>query len=147
MDLSAYLQNAVAAGRRETFEKSDQLTLGEIISKCEAIQAASVREKEPSVQFDFEYIVPSGIDSWRGSYNELCIHFSVDGTAPKLSDFIKMLKDAVGKEFTGYKGGEFTMTRHTPVWVANYGNSGNTAVIDVVDGGYFVMLVTGYREF
>lgn len=32
------------------------------------------------------------------------------------------------KEFTGWKGGEFTMDESTPVWVANAGNSGNTGL-------------------
>lgn len=62
------------------------------------------------------------------------------------SEFLKMLKETVGKEFTGYKGGEFTMDENTPIWVANYGNSGNTAVIDVIDEDYKIILVTGLRE-
>ena len=65
----------------------------------------------------------------------------------KVSEFLKMLKECIGKEFYGYKGGTFRMNKHTPVWVANYGRSGSTAVIEVVDNGYEVILITGWREY
>jgi hypothetical protein len=39
------------------------------------------------------------------------------------------------------------MNENTPIWVANDGHSGNTAVIDVVDDGYQVILITALREF
>ncbi len=148
MDLQAYLDNAVRAARKDSFDRSDQLTLGEIISKCEAILAKGYKcsdDSEPEVVFDFEYMGPTGIDSWRGIYAELSLWFEADARMP-LSKFITLLKNAVGETYTGYKGGEYTMSRHTPVWVANYGNSGNTAVIEVVDAGYQVILITGYRE-
>lgn len=57
-----------------------------------------------------------------------------------------MLKECIGKTFTGYNGGDSTMHMGTPIWVANYSHSGNTAVIDVVDNGYVILLITGYRE-
>lgn len=57
-----------------------------------------------------------------------------------------MLRSAVGAAFEGYKGGVFTMSRHTPVWVANYGNAGNTAVVGVRDLGYLVIIETAYVE-
>lgn len=144
MDLQSYLDSVLKASRAETMAKSDQLTLGEIISRCEAIPSS---DSEPNVVYDFEYLHPVSIGSWRGSYSELALDFSDDNIEMKLSVFISILKDSVGHTFTGYKGGEFTMSRHTPVWVANYGNSGNTAVIDVVDNGYQIILMTGYREF
>lgn len=41
---------------------------------------------------------------------------------PTVSDFLAVLKLALGKYFVGYKGGDFTMGKTTPVWVANDGN-------------------------
>lgn len=64
-----------------------------------------------------------------------------------MTAFLQMLKGAVGKTFMGYKGGDFVMSRQTPVWVANYGDAGHTAVIGVVDDGYQVILITALREF
>ena len=122
--------------------------MGELILKCEAIAAKDYKRsggEAPWVEFDFCGARPVGMDSWRGIYAELAINFEFDGYT-HLPDFIKMLKEANGATFTGYKGGEFTMSRSTPVWVANYGKSGATAVIDVVDNGYQVILITGFRE-
>lgn len=146
MDLQTCLNNAVAASRQATLAESDQLTLGELILKLEPI-VEKQDEDEATVRFDFEYLYPNDVDSWRGSYSELALNFTTGGQEMKVSGFLKMLKDCIGKEFTGYKGGEFTMNKHTPIWVANYGNSGNTAVIDVVDNDYCIILITGYREF
>ena len=42
---------------------------------------------------------------------------------PKVKDFLKILKMSSGKYFVGYKGGDFTMGKPTPIWVANYGTS------------------------
>jgi hypothetical protein len=148
MDLQTYIDNAVKASRANTLANSDQLTLGELILKTEIIlKDLKGRNEEATVRYDFEYLFPTSIDSWRGSYNELALNYKSEGEEMSVSDFLQMLKDCIGKTFTGYKGGEYKMNRLTPVWVANYGRSGNTAVIDVVDAGWFVMLVTGYRQF
>ena len=149
MDLQTYLDSMVKAARADTFASSDQLSLGEIVSQCEAIQAKDYRRSdnsEPTVGFDFEYAHPTGIDSWRGVYAELALSFDFGGKEMSLSAFIEMCRSAIGQTFTGYKGGDYEMSRHTPVWVANYGNSGNTAVVGVLDLGYSVILLTGYRE-
>lgn len=145
MDIQKIMDNAVKAKRAESFKDSTQLTLGEIISKLEAIPERE--DDEATVCFDFEYLRPTSLDSWRGSYNELALGFSDDGQEPKLSDFIKHLKDAVGKEYEGYKGGEYTMSRHTPVWVANHGNAGSTSIVDILNNGYEVILITGRTEY
>lgn len=148
MDIQTYINKAMKADRALAMANSDQLTLGEILSKCEAIAKNDRGDKdEPCVQFDFEHLYPTDIDSWRGSYDELSLSFSSGFGEMKLSAFIELLTSAVGKEFTGWKGGEYIMNRHTPVWVANPGNSGNTAVVEVVDQGYVVTLMTAYREF
>jgi hypothetical protein len=53
-----------------------------------------------------------------------------------------MLTEAIGKTYTGYKGGEYVMGKVTPVWVANYGNcdpeefnsSAGVVGVSVLDG-------------
>lgn len=148
MDLQTYLGNAVKAARKETLANSDQLTLGELILKLKPIVEKNKGEEDmPTVRYDFEYLFPTSIDSWRGSYDELALNFQTEGQPMKADAFLQMLEETVGETFEGYKGGEFTMNKHTPVWVANYGNSGNTAVIEVVDNSYEVILITGYREY
>jgi len=152
MDLQTYLDNALLTQRSKALAKSDQLTLGELILKLEPIVEKQKQRKEDNldeatVRFDFEYLFPTELDSWRGSYSELALNFQTEGHELTVTEFYKMVNDAVGKEYTGYKGGEFTMTKRTPIWVANYGHSGNTALIDVVDNDYTILLITGYREF
>ena len=161
MDESKFVElihNQVETERAKRVSLSDQLTLGELIAKLEAIPIYwDKRDKdEKTVIFNFEYAIPICLDSWRGSYSELAInfdflgyeHFSeVEPKEMKITDFIKMLKEAIGKEYTGWKGGNFVMGKTTPLWVANDGNAGNTAVIGVIDNGYEVILETGRREY
>lgn len=135
------VNDAVASVRAAQLAASDQMTLGQIIDACKAIPA---RDDLQIVVFDFEYARPTSFNSWRGIYAELAITFSLEGHI-SLRDFIALADGADGDTFTGYKGGEFTMTRETPVWVANYGNAGSTAVVGVYDDGYQVVLMTAYR--
>lgn len=150
MDLQTMLTNAVDASRAQSLKNSPQVSLGELIAKLEGIAEAHkisrVEKAEAEVYFDFEYLHPTGISSWRGSYSELALEF--DGSKVyKLSEFIELLKSCIGKTFVGYKGGDFVMGKTTPVWVANYGNSGETGILGVKDNGYKVTLETGYCEY
>jgi len=126
-------------------DKSEQLSLGEMILKLEPIvekqkQRIAENKTEATVQYDFEYLYPTSINSWRGT--------DENGYKPMtVTEFLALLRGCVGKGFTGYKGGKFIMTKNTPVWVANFGNSGNTAVIDIIDNNYSVIIITGHREF
>lgn len=142
---------AMRVARDAAFNSSDQLSLGDLIDQCEAISAIGASRSDgspPEVAFDFGYFHPVEIDSWRGSYAELALTYADENTAPMtLPAFIEKLRWADGETFTGYKGGEFTMSRRTPVWVANYGQSGNTAVIGVIDNGYQVIITTGWRDY
>lgn len=152
MDIQTYLQNAAKAERQKKLAQSDQLTLGELILKLEPIVAKQKdRETIAEVVFDFEYLFPIKFSSWRGSYDELALTFTSRDDSNKephkVTEFLELCKQTIGKTFEGWKGGEFTMSKITPVWVANAGNSGNTALIDVVDNDYDVILITGYREY
>lgn len=41
--------------------------------------------------------------------------------SPTAQSFLDMLNFIKGRYFIGYKGGDFTMSRQTPIWVANDG--------------------------
>ena len=157
MNITEYMQNAIEQGRKITFARSDQLSLGEMILKLEPIlqRKNKVIEKyksEPTVIYDFGELFPTSIDSWRGSYSELALNYKEYDNNDKIqpmtiTEFVKMLKGAIGSTYTGYKGGEFTMKKDTPVWVANYGYSSETAIIDIVDSEYNIILITALREY
>ena len=152
MDIQTVLDNAVKASRHESLKTSPQLTLGELILKLEPLRQTwtshdGKETHDKTVRFDFEYLHPSGLSSWRGSYSELAIEFKEEGNAPALKEFIAQLKEAIGKTYVGYKGGDFVMGKNTPLWVANYGNSGSTGVLDTKDTDYEVVLITGECEY
>lgn len=131
--------------RAATLADSPQWTLGRLIDALESIPTTRRNYRGETerrhVRFDFEYLRPSGLDSWRGVYRELAIGFATEGTM-HLDDFLTMLRQAVGKTYEGYKGGTFRMDRSTPLWVANYGNAGDTGVVGVRDDDYDVVLLT-----
>ena len=133
---------------------TEQLTLGELIAKLTPIvenqkERINNNLEEADVIYDFGYFHPTQIDSWRGSYCELALNYK-DYTAANLlksSKFLKLLINAVNDTFQGYKGGDFTMNEDTPIWVANYGQSGFTAVVDVIDNGHQIILCTAYKTY
>lgn len=66
-------------------------------------------------------ILPIGIcepHSYRGYYDQLA--FEPCENQP-VTEAIHIAKSAVGTTYEGYKGGEFTMTEYTDVWLAHYG--------------------------
>lgn len=109
----------------------------------------------PTIRFDFGSAIPTGFASWRGAYEEIALGYTLTGYDDRdskakdirLNDFIKMVESAIGETFEGWKGGDFVMSKHTPVWVANPGNSDNTGIFEVVDGKYCVILMTGWCEY
>jgi hypothetical protein len=142
--MQGQIERTIAAARAVEFASRDQMSLGQLIDKLKEVRARNNKE-DATVNFDFEYARPADFSSWRGVYAELALGFAFDGDYTTLDDLIARAERAVGHTYDGYKGGEFTMTRDTPVWVANYGNSGSTAVTGVYDDGWQVVLLTGYR--
>lgn len=111
-----------------------QLTIGGLID--------TLKRKDPSVlvTFDFVHFSPRGVGSFRGYYEDLAIGYAKDECTVEC--LLALLNDAVGKTFSGYKGGEYTMCTDTVVWVANHGESADTAIVDAVDDGWRVVLKT-----
>lgn len=148
MDLADYLKNVVKAQRQDVLARSDQLTLWELILKIENVVGIHKDEHDysPSVVYDFADTFPTDIRSRRGIYAELALNYTSEWVRLSADEFLNMLKEAVGKEFEWYKWGTFRMSKHTPIRVDNYGKANNTAVIDVVDDNYRIILITGMRE-
>lgn len=152
MDLQTIINNEITRAREERMKTSTQLTLGELILKLEPLvekQPEMIKKygHEAAIVFDFSCTFPVGLSSWRGSYAELALEwaggdYSTNEKQLKLSEFLDLLKSAIGKTYTGWKGGDYVMGKNTPIWVANPGNVGETAVIDVVDEEYEIILIT-----
>jgi hypothetical protein len=152
VDMQTMLNNMMAAHREKRMARSAQLTLGELTTKLDAIH-----DKSKPVRFDFGGCVPRDFDSWRGSYAELALEF--DTSAPQtIAELLDLCREATASIFTGYKGGDYRMSRQTPVWVANYGRSGvegyrgnnecpTVAVIDVVEADDGILITTTEQEY
>jgi len=102
--------------------EAGQMTLGELLAWMEGFDHAL------PVEFDIGY-APYSFMSYRGYYRYIAIDRS-DGVKT-VDQFIKDIKDAIGHTYTGYKGGDFTMTKMTPVWVSEYGASSSIGIIGV----------------
>ena len=120
-------------------------TIGYVINKLkEAPQHAYV-------YFDFPYMTPKGINSWRGTYNEAALSFvsveaySEDATTVK--QLLKILEDAIdGEVFIGWKGGEYQYDCNTKLHVDNPGCSFGTEIKRITFNNYMVIIHTEYNE-
>ena len=59
--------------------------------------------------------------SYRGYYDELAFEPVPDTTVGAM---LTDAKEAFGRTYSGYKGGDYTMDGFTPVWLARYGDTG-----------------------
>lgn len=119
------------------------MTLGKLINRLEACNAKAV------VEFDFCGCIPTSLSSWRGIYADLALGWDAsDRTAPvDVEDLLALLKLAIGKTYTGYKGGKFLMGTGTDVWVDNYGEYTNTAITGVIEDGETRVIIETRRQF
>jgi len=81
------------------------------------------------------------VESYRGYYSDLSIVPKSDGEET-VGSFRKELTSALGSTFEGYKGGNFKMDRHTPVWVSPYGVASGRAAKGVELRGNTLVIIT-----
>lgn len=88
-----------------------QITLGRLIAILAAMPA------------DEEIENLRNIHSYRGYYCDLALELKPGKR--KVKELLEESRAAMGKVFTGYKGGDFLMGESTPLWVADYGTTGS----------------------
>lgn len=155
MDFQKMLDQATKKMRDASFANSPQLTLGELLALLKDIPTEYGDDKQAvTVEFDFGTAYPTGLNSWRGSYAELAVNYALSGydtdeqfAHTDLKDFVTWLTEANGETYTGWKGGDYTMSLDTPLWVANSGNVGNTGIVGIKNENYSVILLTAYCEY
>lgn len=116
----------------------NHMTLGSLIDALKRCKP------ESEVSFNFASARPSNhIASYRGFYEDLAIAWS-DGSQACLEvrDLLKILESCVGRTFEGYKGGSYTASRDTALWVANWGCAGSTAIVGVKEKYGTTILLT-----
>lgn len=121
------------------------MTLGELrtlLANCKPDAKVRINFGSPTL--------PTGIESWRGSYDEASMTFGPSHITDEEIDatgVIAMIDDAMSKTHYGYKGGEYTFDRDTRVWIAEHGWSGNCSIDRVIDEGWCVIIQPGYGEY
>ena len=118
------------------------MTLGALIDQL------SQRPQEQRLTFEFGAMQPTTLKSYRGDYRDLAIGYDLPGTRPHVTvaGFMAKCRDVENSTLEGYKGGMFTMTRDTEVWVANWGQTASTELSGVTGNDYATRLMTTFRE-
>jgi hypothetical protein len=109
-----------------------------------------LRKAKPDavVMFDFCNCAPTTIGSWRGIYAEpalgwIATGYSGKGKTPTVADLIAELERAIdGREYTGWKGGEFRYTGSDTLHIDNNGESTNTELVRAENDDWRVVLHT-----
>ena len=114
--------------RREDRPKY-HLTLGQLIKRLDRVPGVT-----KILTTDGQGI--EGLCSYRGYYSDLALN-PVGGPVWTADQLLREAKLAINTELTGYKGGEFRMTKDTPLWLARYGGLG-PAIMDLTPDGVLV---------
>ena len=67
--------------------------------------------------------------SYRGSYDQIAFKPAQNTT---VREMLEHAEAAIDQTYSGYKGGDYTMTGETPVWIAEYGQSGEEITVSMV---------------
>lgn len=117
---------------------SGTMTLGDIIAKLKRCAP------EDYLTFDFGYFAPCGIGSWRGDYADLALRY--EATSTTVGDVLPKLEAAIGKDFSGWKGGQYRGAQDTPVMVGNPDEAHETRIVKIVRHDNTISIVTTTHE-
>lgn len=120
----ATIHSLVQASRDSVFADSPQWSLGQLIDGLRALPGDALVGIDTGA-------FPAHFSSWRGIYAELAIVPKTTGNPPTVHVMLGMALNADGATFTGYKGGDYRMSRATPVWVSEIGVADDTAVTGI----------------
>lgn len=121
MDIQAMVDGWSAQMMRERADT--QMTLGDLIACV---------EKLPVTQMIHGLHKPH---SYRGYYSDLAFEA---GDKRPAGETLAMLRECMGKQFSGYKGGDYHMHAGTPCWQAEYGCCG-MRIVGFKSGGEFAL--------
>lgn len=139
-DFMKMIDKQVADAAKIVSAAAGQRTIGELI-----VQLENIKNQEANIIYDFCNLQPTEPDSYRGFYDQLAFGWrAYDYQKPdaKVKDMLAWLKEAVGKTYTGYKGGEYVMSEDTMVWVDNTGKASSTGIANIIDMGHTAMIIT-----
>lgn len=100
------------------------MTLGDLINELSKLPDAAFIEFDSGERPDY-------LASWRGVYRELTLVPAEPYWRETVGGLLKECNTALGGTFEGYKGGENTMTEHTPVWADAWGEYVGRAIVGI----------------
>lgn len=113
--------------------RAGQMTLGQLIDAMNQAPAHLV------VKFDDGSSLGS-LSSYRGYYDHLALEPHDNCPAKTVANCLRRLSNAVGDTFEGYKGGDYRMTRNTPLWCSEWGDASGVMIVGTkVTGDGFVI--------
>jgi len=139
MNIDAILTGVMAQVDQQTDKmcaEKGQISLGELVAHLESANPDAV------VKFE-DGSFPGDFASYRGYYRFVAIDHGPECT---VAQFLPKAREAIGTTFEGYKGGDFTMTNFTPVWVSEYGMASGVGVVGVEKSDKTVTLKTAQIE-
>jgi hypothetical protein len=116
-----------------------QMTMQQFADALKAMPADEVP------YFDFCHTRPTRLDSYRGYYEDVALGWTdAPSRAPTCNELAASVQARIGKTQEGYKGGTYTVYPDTAIWVANHGETGDTAIVGVRNEGWAVIIETAY---
>lgn len=129
----------VKRATQERFLSTGQLTVGEMIAALASMPGTHY------VRYDFGNFVPTKVNSYRGYYDCPAIGYD-DHPNRTAEEVVEELRSCLSREYSGWKGGEYSYDENSFLWVANYGDSTGVAPVAVEDREYFALIRTAYVE-
>lgn len=124
MDGIEMMLKSISEARKKN---ATNMTLGEFIDVLKEIPEGS------QIIYKAFGCLPGKLASYRGYYEDLAL----DVLGPEynkaipVSEVLKECEEAIGKVFTGWKGGDYEASRDTLLWASNTGSCTNMAIIAV----------------
>lgn len=119
------------------------MKLGKLIKELSKLNQESTVLIECELFTDIH--VSAKISSYRGYYEQLALSYGFDSN-DTVKDILKSCKEAVGKKFHGYKGGDYTMDENTNVWVSNYGRCSGLKIVNLKADKYGCVKITLMKD-
>ena len=113
------------------------MNIGELLTSLRAANP------EHLVFYDFCGLVPTTVNSSRGSYDLPALGWDKPSTNPTVWNLIGELEKAIdGRTYHGYKGGEYRFNARSEICVDNYGHWTDTWITGVEERSGCVIITT-----
>ena len=126
--------NSMLRSEREDYH----LTLGELRRRVS--EHRELFGQDAPVEFRMlgtkEQLFVGSVGSYRGYYEDLAFEPTTESQVEVVKtadDLLRLCNWALDRDFPGYKGGSYTMSADTPLWVSPHGHNTKWAILDTMN--------------